>query len=180
VLACHSDQALALLADPTEVEHAVLGAMAYQRNAVVLHTDATFLPPRRRDWAGWNALVPRVPSEGATVSYCMNVLQRLRSTEPFIVTLNPTRPVAPARVLKRLEYAHPQFTPQGLAAQAQRAIIQGRRGTWFAGAYWGFGFHEDGLRSAVEVSRGLKVHASIAATPAPADSLAGTLVSAPT
>jgi predicted NAD/FAD-binding protein len=177
VLACHSDQALSLLTDPSELEQAVLGSMAYQRNEVVLHTDRTFLPSHQRDWAAWNALVPAVPTDQATVSYCMNVLQGLPSPEPLIVTLNPTRPVAPGRVLKRLEYAHPQFTPEALAAQAQRALIQGRRGTWFAGAYWGFGFHEDGLRSAVDVSRGLGVHASIAATSVPAPS-AGSLVSA--
>lgn len=165
VLACHSDQALALLADATQMERAVLGAIPYQRNEVVLHTDASFLPRRRRDWAAWNAQVPAAAADHATVSYCMNVLQGLRSPAPFVVTLNPTRPVAPERVLKRLSYAHPQFTVQALAAQARRPLIQGRAGTWFAGAYWGFGFHEDGLRSAVEVSRALGVRAGIAASP---------------
>lgn len=163
VLACHSDQALALLEDASAAESAVLGAIPYQRNDVVLHTDGSFLPRRRRDWAAWNALVPAVSPGRAAVSYCMNVLQGLRAPEPLVVTLNPTRPVAPERVLKRMVYAHPMFTPLAVKAQAAEALIQGHRNTWFAGAYWGFGFHEDGLRSAVKVSRRLGVHASIAA-----------------
>jgi predicted NAD/FAD-binding protein len=177
VLACHSDQALALLADATETERAVLGAIVYQRNEAVLHTDVSFLPRRRRAWAAWNALVPSASTDRPTVSYCMNLLQGLSSAEPFIVTLNPTREVAPERVLKRLSYAHPLFTARAVAAQEQRGLIQGKRGTWFAGAYWGFGFHEDGLRSAVEVSRGLGVHTSIASAPVPA--LAQKLASVP-
>jgi len=169
VLACHSDQALALLTDASESERTVLGAIPYQRNEVVLHTDASFLPYRRRAWAAWNALVPADSPNRATVSYCMNLLQGLAPPEPFIVTLNPTRPVAPERVLRRLSYSHPQFTTQAVAAQAQRPLIQGKRRTWFAGAYWGFGFHEDGLRSAVEVSRALGVRASIASTDVPVE-----------
>lgn len=162
VLACHSDQALALLADPTEAERSVLGAIDYQPNEVVLHTDASFLPRHRQDWAAWNALVPAIPNPRATVSYCMNVLQSIPSPEAIVVTLNATRPIAPERILKTLHYSHPQFTPAALAAQKQRAQIQGRQGTWFAGAYWGFGFHEDGLRSAVEVAQGLGIHTGIA------------------
>jgi hypothetical protein len=157
VLACHSDQALALLADADEAERAVLGAIPYQRNEVILHTDATFLPRNRRAWAAWNALVPDAEGQPATVSYCMNLLQRLHCPEPIVVTLNPTRAVAPERVLRRLEYSHPLFTAAAVAAQPCRARIQGSRRTYFAGAYWGFGFHEDGLRSAVEVAEALGV-----------------------
>ena len=170
VLACHSDQALALLEDASSREHAVLGAIPYQMNEVVLHTDAALLPRNRRAWAAWNALVPASPSDRCTVSYCMNLLQGLSSGEPFIVSLNPQAAIAPQRVLRRLAYAHPLFTRAAVAAQANRETIQGHRRTWFAGAYWGFGFHEDGVRSAVEVCRALGVRVSIArCAPRPAD-----------
>jgi predicted NAD/FAD-binding protein len=158
VLACHSDQALALLADASVTERRVLSAIGYQRNEVVLHTDQRLLPPRRRAWAAWNALVPADPHLPATLSYCMNMLQSLRAPEPFVVTLNPTRAIDEERVIKRLTYMHPVFTPAAVTAQSRRNLIQGQRRTWFAGAYWGFGFHEDGMRSAVEVSRALGVH----------------------
>jgi hypothetical protein len=157
VLACHSDQALGLLADATDAERAVLGAIGYQKNEVVLHTDATLLPRNRRAWAAWNALVPAAASGFCTVSYCMNLLQRLHSRDPFVVTLNPRVPIAPGRVLRRLSYAHPLFTQAAVAAQARRGEIQGQRRTFFAGAYWGHGFHEDGLRSAVDACRYLGV-----------------------
>ncbi len=157
VLACHSDQALALLREPSAAERAVLGAIGYQHNRVVLHTDASFLPRRRRAWAAWNALVPRAPGQPATVSYCMNLLQGLDAPRPLVVTLNPMRPVAAGHGLRELQYTHPLFTPAAVAAQSRRESIQGRQRTWFAGAYWGFGFHEDGLRSAVEVARALGV-----------------------
>jgi len=157
VLACHSDQALGLLADASDAERVVLSAIGYQKNEVVLHTDASLLPRNRRAWAAWNALVPAMPSALCTVSYCMNLLQGVHSRDPFIVSLNPQAPIASERVLRRLNYAHPLFTEAAVAAQARRGEIQGRRRTFFAGAYWGHGFHEDGLRSAVEVCRHLGV-----------------------
>lgn len=158
VLACHSDQALALLADASAREHAVLGAIAYQSNEVVLHTDATLLPRRRKAWAAWNANVPRDPREPCTVSYCMNLLQGLDAPEPLVVTLNRSHAIDPARVLRRLRYHHPVYTHNAVAAQRCKAQIQGVQRTWFAGAYWGFGFHEDGMRTAVEVAAALGVH----------------------
>jgi uncharacterized protein len=157
ILACHSDQALALLADASDAERAILGAIGYQENEVVLHTDAALLPRNPRAWAAWNALVPAGGTRACTVSYCMNLLQGLRSPDPFVVTLNPQVPIAPERVLRRLSYAHPLFTEAAVTAQTRRAEIQGRRRTFFAGAYWGHGFHEDGLASAVEVCRYLGV-----------------------
>lgn len=157
VLACHSDQALALLADVDERERDILGAIAYQPNEAVLHTDASVLPPRRKAWAAWNTCVPTEPDAPCGVSYWMNCLQRIGSPEPFIVTLNRTDAIDPARVLRRMHYAHPVYSHASVAAQARKAEIQGRRHTWFAGAYWGWGFHEDGLRSAVEVARALGV-----------------------
>ncbi|MGE4367030.1 NAD(P)/FAD-dependent oxidoreductase [Thermomonas sp.] len=157
VLACHSDQALALLADASADERDILGAIPYQRNEVVLHTDARLLPTQRKAWAAWNAHVPAEPDAPCTVSYCMNLLQGIRSPEPFVVTLNRSAAIDPAKVLRRLTYHHPVYTPLSVAAQRRRAQIQGVNRTWFAGAYWGWGFHEDGMRSAVEVARALGV-----------------------
>lgn len=157
VLACHSDQALALLADASEREQTILGAIPYQRNEVVLHTDASVLPRRRKAWAAWNAFIPREPGAPCTVSYCMNLLQSLDAPEPLVVTLNRGEAVDPARVLRRLQYDHPVYTLASVAAQRRKAEIQGVNRTWFAGAYWGWGFHEDGMRSAVEVAAAFDV-----------------------
>jgi predicted NAD/FAD-binding protein len=157
VLACHSDQALALLSDPSEAERAILGAIGYQENETVLHTDARILPRRRAAWAAWNAYIPERPGADCTVSYCMNLLQSLQSPEPFIVSLNRTADIAADKILARRRYQHPVYTHASVAAQAQRERINGVGRTWYAGAYWGFGFHEDGLRSGVEVARALGV-----------------------
>ena len=152
VLACHSDQALSLLTDASERERDILGAVTYQPNEAVLHTDAGLLPTRRAAWAAWNAFIARDRDAPCTVSYCMNLLQGLDSPEPFVVTLNRTHAIDPAKVLRRMQYHHPVYTHAAVAAQRRRAEIQGVNRTWFAGAYWGWGFHEDGMRSAVEVA----------------------------
>lgn len=157
VLACHSDQALALLADPSDAEHDILGAIEYQSNDTVLHTDARLLPRDRRAWAAWNAFIPAAPDAACTVSYCMNLLQSVDSPEPFVVSLNRTHDIDPARVLARRHYRHPVYCQASVAAQRRRTEINGQRRTWFAGAYWGWGFHEDGLRSAVGVANALGV-----------------------
>jgi uncharacterized protein len=157
VLACHSDQALALLADASERERELLGAIGYQENEAVLHTDAALLPRKRQAWAAWNAWVPRLPTAGCTVSYCLNVLQGIKAQVPLVVTLNRTAAIDPRRILRRMRYAHPVYTRAAVAAQRRKGEIQGRNHTWFAGAYWGWGFHEDGLRSAVEVANALGV-----------------------
>lgn len=157
VFACHSNQSLALLADASTREREVLGGLAYRANEVVLHTDVSLLPPHRKAWAAWNARLPAQPGRACTVSYCMNLLQGLHAEETFIVTLNATEAIDPAKILRRLLYAHPLYSQQALRSQARRAEIQGRQRTWFAGAYWGWGFHEDGLRSAVEACRALGV-----------------------
>ena len=157
VLACHSDQALRLLADADDNERDILGAIPYQTNDVVLHTDASLLPRNRKAWAAWNAHSPANPAEACTVSYCMNLLQGIDAPKPLIVTLNRSDAVDPANVLRRMTYHHPVYTHASVAAQARRHEIQGQRHTWFAGAYWGWGFHEDGMRSAVEVARDLGV-----------------------
>jgi predicted NAD/FAD-binding protein len=155
IFACHSDQALSLLGDATSTEREVLGAIRYQPNEVVLHTDASVLPRDRRAWAAWNALIPPVPTETCTVSYCMNLLQGIASPDPLIVTLNPVRPIDPSATLKTLRYQHPIHSHESVAAQDRKHDIQGKHRSWFAGAYWGFGFHEDGVRSAVEVAAAL-------------------------
>jgi predicted NAD/FAD-binding protein len=160
VLACHSDQALAMLVDGDEREHAVLGAIGYQRNQAVLHTDARLLPRHPRAWAAWNAYVPRDPAAPCTVSYCMNLLQGLDTPEPLVVTLNRGAAIDPARVLAAMDYAHPVYDPASVAARARRHEIQGRRRTWFAGAYWGWGFHEDGIRSGYDAADGILAQAT--------------------
>lgn len=151
VLACHSDECLRILADATDREREILGAISYQANEVVLHTDASLLPRNRKAWAAWNAFLPASPESACTVSYCMNLLQGLKTQEPLVVTLNRSDAINPAKVLRRMNYRHPVYTQQSVAAQSRRSEIQGQRGTWFAGAYWGWGFHEDGVRSAVDL-----------------------------
>jgi hypothetical protein len=158
VLACHSDQALKLLDQPSEREREVLGAIRYQPNETVLHTDARLLPKNPRAWAAWNAHIPIEPSADCTVSYCMNLLQGLTSREPFVVTLNRSAAIDPSKIIARMRYAHPEYTHASVAAQGRRGEINGVDRIWYAGAYWGWGFHEDGIRSAVDVVRALGVH----------------------
>ena len=157
VLACHADDTLAILGDASAAEREVLGAMTYQENDTVLHTDATLLPRRRKAWAAWNAIIPADKSEQCTVSYCMNLLQSLDAHEPIVVTLNRTAHIDPKKIIKRMRYHHPVYSHASVAAQTRKREIQGVNRTWFAGAYWGWGFHEDGMRSAVEVANGLGV-----------------------
>ncbi|WMJ69312.1 FAD-dependent oxidoreductase [Stenotrophomonas sp. 24(2023)] len=159
ILACHSDQALDLLHDADARERAVLGAIRYQPNEAVLHTDARLLPRNRKAWAAWNAHVPRDPAAPCTVSYCMNLLQGLPTRTPLVVTLNRSEAIDPACVLRRLRYAHPVHDHAAVRAQQRWHDIQGRRHTWFAGAYWGWGFHEDGIRSARRVVDALQAQA---------------------
>lgn len=157
VIATHSDQALALLGDADALEREVLGAIPYQRNEVVLHTDRRLLPRNRKAWAAWNAFVPADPGAECSVSYCMNLLQGLDSPEPFVVTLNRSAAIDPSRVLARMVYHHPVYTHASVAAQARVGELNGRRHTWFAGAWQGFGFHEDGMRAGVAAAKGLGV-----------------------
>lgn len=157
VFACHSDEALALLADASPTERELLGAIDYADNDTVLHTDTRLLPRRRRAWAAWNAHVPQSDAGEATVSYCMNQLQGIDAPVTFVVSLNQTASIDPALILKRRRYRHPQYSTRSVAARKRRAEINGVNRSWYAGAYWGWGFHEDGLRSAVDVARALGV-----------------------
>jgi len=154
VLACHSDQALRLLADATAAEQAVLGAMPYQPNDVFLHTDTSALPARRHVWSSWNYRVSENMRHRATLTYDMNILQGLKSSHEFLVTLNPEHLPAEDRLIGRYLCDHPVYSVPGVAAQSRYGEIGGlERRTHFAGAYWGFGFHEDGVESALRVCK---------------------------
>ncbi len=152
IIATHSDQALAMLTDPQDAEREILGAVPYQENFTVLHTDPSWLPRRRIAWAGWNYIVPRKGLGRVSLTYNMNILQGLTTQVPLCVTLNPSRAVAPSHVLRTMDYQHPVYTERGLAAQKRWHEINGRRHTYFCGAYWGYGFHEDGVNSALAVA----------------------------
>ena len=147
-VACHSDQALNMLAAPSRTEADVLGAIGYQRNEAVLHTDVSVLPRRRRAWAAWNYFVPSASQGHVAVSYNMNILQGLDSRETYVVTLNDDTRIDPRRILHRVEYHHPVFTRDTIAAQARHAEINSDR-IFYCGAYWRNGFHEDGVVSAL-------------------------------
>jgi uncharacterized protein len=153
VIATHSDQALGLLADPSDREREILGAFPYQENSTILHTDATLLPRRRAAWASWNYYLPAGRQERATVTYHMNRLQGLSAPAEFCVTLNRDRDINPARIIKKIMYHHPAYHRQAPLAQKRWAEINGVNHTYFCGAYWGYGFHEDGVVSALNVCR---------------------------
>lgn len=167
VLACHSDQALRLLADASDEERAVLGAIPYLPNRAWLHTDQRLMPRRRSAWAAWNYLSDgSADSPAVSVTYWLNRLQPLPFRTPVLISLNPLREPDPARTIACFDYEHPMFDRGASLAQQRLAQSQGVRGTWFAGAWTGYGFHEDGLRS------GLSVADAIARLPhghAPAD-----------
>ncbi|QLN78643.1 NAD(P)/FAD-dependent oxidoreductase [Klebsiella grimontii] len=156
IFACHSAQALAMLADPTSAEREILGDIDWQQNEVVLHSDPRWLPTRKRAWASWNYRLSEQDQASACVTYNMNILQGLPADAPlFCVTLNPPTPVDPRFVWKRMVYEHPLFNPQSWSAQMRREEINGRQRSWFCGAYWYNGFHEDGVRSALDVVNGI-------------------------
>jgi predicted NAD/FAD-binding protein len=153
VIATHSDQALALLADPSETERAVLGQIDYQENQVVLHTDTTVLPIQRAAWASWNYLKPQHDRDRVALTYNMNMLQGLDAPETFCVSLNIGDRVDPEKVIRQFVYHHPVYTPESLVARRRHREISGVNRTSFCGAYWGYGFHEDGVNSALAVCR---------------------------
>ncbi|MGA9858505.1 MAG: FAD-dependent oxidoreductase [Solirubrobacteraceae bacterium] len=152
VLATHSDQALMMLGDATRAERDLLSAIPYQANQAVLHTDVQMLPRRRRAWASWNYHLLDAPQDRSTVTYHMNRLQSLRSEQEFCVTLNRTGEIDPRQVIRTIDYAHPVYTAAGVDAQRQFGEINARNRTHFCGAYWGWGFHEDGVVSALRVA----------------------------
>jgi predicted NAD/FAD-binding protein len=163
VICAHSDQALGMLRDPSVAETQCLSAIRYQDNVAVLHTDESVLPSRRKAWAAWN--YARAESEDQESSrvclhYLLNKLQPLPYSQAVVVSLNPTQPIDPAKVIRRFDYAHPVFDLAAIEAQQHMHRIQGQQNTWYAGAWLGYGFHEDGLKSGLSVARELllKVH----------------------
>ena len=153
VIATHSDQALALLADPTAAESATLGAIRYHRNRAVLHTDVTMLPSRKAAWAAWNyentpaAPGSATPGHQVCLHYLINLLQPVPWSQPVVVSLNPLRPIRPDSIVGEYDYAHPVFDTAAIRAQAAMARLQGQSGTYYSGAWLGYGFHEDGVKS---------------------------------
>jgi len=158
VLACHGNQALALLTDASADEKRILGAFRYSKNLAVLHKDETIMPKRKRCWASWvyHSEVEN-PKDSIPITYWMNLLQGIDANYPVFVTLNPHRDIAQEHVFEKHVFEHPIFSPESIAAAQQLPVIQGKRHTWFCGAHWRNGFHEDGLASAVAVAEGLKV-----------------------
>lgn len=152
VLACHSDQALQLLEQPSDEEQAILGAIRYADNDVVLHTDTRLLPKRRLAWASWNYRLGGDPSQPAALTYNMNILQGIEASRTFCVSLNQTDQIDPAQILGRFTYAHPQFSLAASNAQQQWQSLLGKQHTFFCGAWWANGFHEDGVVSALRVA----------------------------
>jgi len=157
VFACHSDQALACLADASADERQLLGAIPYCSNSVVLHTDTSLLPRRRRSWSSWNYRLQSSSDQPPVLTYNMNILQRLESEKTYCVTVNPGERIDPRKVIASFDYAHPQFSVASSAAQAQWQRINGVNRTWFCGAYWANGFHEDGVKSALRVAAAMGV-----------------------
>ncbi|NIF57361.1 FAD-dependent oxidoreductase [Enterobacter sp. Ap-916] len=156
IFACHSAQALAMIEHPTQAEHEVLGDIGWQRNEVVLHSDRRWLPERERAWASWNYRLSSQEQASACVTYNMNILQGLPKEAPlFCVTLNPETPIDSRFVWQRFVYEHPLFNPQSWRAQSRRGEINGHQRSWFCGAYWYNGFHEDGVHSALDVVQGI-------------------------
>jgi uncharacterized protein len=157
VFACHSDEALALLADPSADERAILSAIPYRNNDVVLHTDTRLLPKKKLAWSSWNYHLGSDRTKPATLSYNMNILQHFSSDTTYVVTLNQTDMIAEDKIVGRFQYSHPTFTLDGIKAQDRWSEINGVNKTWFCGAYWRNGFHEDGCWSGVRVANGLGI-----------------------
>lgn len=147
-VACHSDQALSLLADATDAERDVLGAIRYQSNQAILHTDDSLMPARKRAWAAWNYHIPQDPERHVAVTYNMNILQGLETRTEYLVTLNNDRHIDPTKIIQRIDYEHPIYSQEAVRAQGRQADINCDR-TFYCGAYWRNGFHEDGVVSAL-------------------------------
>ena len=152
VIATHSDQALRLLSDKTSLETEILDALPYQKNEALLHTDHTVLPKNKIAWASWNYNLDQDSEKPVALTYNMNILQSLNAPETFCVTLNSNGLIDPSKVIKKLKYDHPLFTVEGIAAQKRKHEISGINNTYFCGAYWRNGFHEDGVVSALNVA----------------------------
>ena len=153
VIATHSDQALKLLSDKTSLEAEILSSLPYQENEALLHTDHSVLPKNKLAWASWNYNLDQESEAPVALTYNMNILQSFNATETFCVTLNSNGLINPTKVIKKLKYDHPLFTVEGIAAQKRKHEINGVNNTYFCGAYWRNGFHEDGVVSALDVAK---------------------------
>jgi predicted NAD/FAD-binding protein len=154
--ACHSDQSLQMINNPDNLEQSILSAFAYQDNEAVLHTDTSLLPSRKLAWASWNYHKTKNHEKPAALTYNMNILQNLKSKETFCVTLNNTQAINPEKMIKTLNYSHPLFTKETLKAQSRHSELNGNKRCFYAGAYWGYGFHEDGVVSALNAVNDFK------------------------
>jgi predicted NAD/FAD-binding protein len=154
VMAAHGDETLAMMDDADNDERRIFGAFKFSRNQVVVHDDVTLMPRARQAWASWVYTSESLRDQGEVVSltYWMNNLQPLATTRPILITLNPGRAIAAQHIIDRHEFTHPIFDAGAIAAQGQLSVIQGRGGVYYAGAYWRYGFHEDGILSAVNVA----------------------------
>jgi predicted NAD/FAD-binding protein len=153
VIATHSDQALSLLEDPTDAEKNILGAIPYQENQAVLHCDESLLPSKKAAWASWNYHIPIEETGRVAVTYDMNILQRIEAPEELCVSLNLKKTINPDKIYREMTYHHPVYNPESLGARHSHGEINGVNRTYYAGAYWGYGFHEDGVASGVAVCR---------------------------
>ena len=153
VIATHSDQALELLSDSTDAENQILGSIKYQKNSAIIHTDKSILPKRKIAWSSWNYLLNENRDNLVTLTYNMNILQTLKSKKVYCVTLNNTTSIDESKIIKKIIYHHPLFDLESVKAQNQKNKICGSNNTYFCGAYWGYGFHEDGVNSALDVCK---------------------------
>jgi len=154
VFACHSDQVLQLLSNPSDKEKRILGDLLYQENDVILHSDASLMPKKSLSWASWNFLAgENEQDQPPLVSYCMNILQGLSGSTPFLVSLNARDKIDPEKIIGEYQYAHPVYSLAGMEAQMRRKEICGRDRIHFCGAYWYNGFHEDGVKSALDIGK---------------------------
>ena len=152
VFACHADQALSMLDDATYEEREVLGAFPYHANEAVLHTDTALLPKRRPAWASWNYHIPHGDEHAASVTYDLSRLQNHATRTPILLTLNATDEIAQSKIIRTFNYAHPAYSKDSISAQRRHRKISGQQRTHYCGAYWGYGFHEDGVNSALAVT----------------------------
>ena len=153
IIATHSDQALLLIDDLTDKENDILGKIKYQKNTALLHTDTSILPNRKIAWSSWNYLINHDQEKIVTLTYNMNILQTLKSNKTYCVTINDSTNIDKSKILKEIKYSHPLFTIDSVDAQKRKDEICGKNDTYFCGAYWGYGFHEDGVNSALDVCK---------------------------
>lgn len=157
ILACHSDQALKILEDSTNQEKEILANIPYQLNQAILHTDTSVLPKNKKMWSSWNSYIPKEQNSNVSLTYNMNILQSIKSKNTFCVSINMENNINPSKIIKKINYSHPTFNKKSVFAQSQKNRISGIKNTYFAGAYWRYGFHEDGVLSALDVCKNFGV-----------------------